>query len=66
MNFQCRVLLLNPCRVSSVSFEVTVSHSGGSRERKITLDSTDPEIVTEKKNHELLETSKETKKMTFF
>jgi hypothetical protein len=42
-----------PCGVSSV-FQRN-NHSGGSRKRKITLDSTDPEIMIEKKELEILE-----------
>jgi hypothetical protein len=32
-----------------MSSEETINHSGGSRKRKITLESIDPEIMSEKK-----------------
>jgi hypothetical protein len=41
--------------VFHLSSEETINHSSGSRKRKITLDSTDPEIMTQKKKLEILE-----------
>jgi hypothetical protein len=41
--------------VFHLSSEETVNPSGGSRKRKITLDSTDPEIMSKKKKLDILE-----------
>jgi hypothetical protein len=54
------------CTEAHLSSEETINHSGGSRKRKLTLDNTDPEIMTEKKKLEILETWEETKVTAFF
>jgi hypothetical protein len=54
------------CIEARLSSEETINHSGGSRKRKIALDNTDPEIMTEKKKLEILETWKETMITAFF
>lgn len=46
--------------VSSVSSEETINHPGGSRKRKVTLKSIDPEIMIGKIKFELLERHMET------
>jgi hypothetical protein len=44
-----------PCSVSSVSSEETINHAGGSRKNKMTLDSSEQVIMSEKRKLEVLE-----------